>query len=82
VTDARKIYHGQYFGNGWSAIQITTAGSLCAVVDLHFDGNLPKQGFVRQEQVSLDDFLANRFGACYADAPTEMPIRNGSTQTT
>jgi saccharopine dehydrogenase-like NADP-dependent oxidoreductase len=66
ITDARKIYHGEFFGKKLSAIQITTAASLCAVVDLYFAGRLPKRGFVRQEQVELDDFLANRFGECYA----------------
>lgn len=50
----------------WSAIQMTTASSLCAVLDLHVAGKLPDTGFVRQEQVALDDFLANRFGRCYA----------------
>lgn len=79
ITDARKIYHGQYFGDGWSAIQITTAGSLCAVLDLFYGGKLPSKGFVRQEQVKLDDFLANRFGACYESASTDLPICNGST---
>jgi saccharopine dehydrogenase-like NADP-dependent oxidoreductase len=66
ITDARKIYHGEIAGESWSAIQLTTASSLCAVVDLHFHGKLPKQGFVRQEQVSLPEFLKNRFGMHYA----------------
>jgi saccharopine dehydrogenase-like NADP-dependent oxidoreductase len=66
ITDARKIYHQESRGEPWSAIQLTTASSLCAVVDLHYAGQLPGQGFVRQEQVSLDTFLANRFGKCYA----------------
>jgi saccharopine dehydrogenase-like NADP-dependent oxidoreductase len=65
VTDARKIYAGEFMGHRCSAIQITTAASLCAVVDLHASGKLPTQGFVKQEQVKLDDFLANRFGGCY-----------------
>jgi len=73
VTDARKIYHGACFGGRWSAIQITTAGAICAVVDLAFGGKLPEQGFVRQEQVELGDFLENRFGACYAHAATVLP---------
>ncbi|NML16200.1 saccharopine dehydrogenase family protein [Azohydromonas caseinilytica] len=51
-----------------SAIQITTAGSACAVLDLLAQGRLPQQGFIRQEQIALDDFLANRFGAVYAEA--------------
>ncbi|HTU00448.1 MAG TPA: saccharopine dehydrogenase C-terminal domain-containing protein [Candidatus Sulfotelmatobacter sp.] len=65
VTDARKIYHGEFLGEACSAIQITTAASLCAVLDLHVAGRLPRQGFVRQEQVSLPEFLSNRFGKCY-----------------
>jgi saccharopine dehydrogenase-like NADP-dependent oxidoreductase len=68
VTDARKIYHADVCGEPWSAIQLTTASALCAAVDLHFAGKLPPNGFVRQEQVPLSDFLANRFGRCYAAA--------------
>lgn len=67
MTDARKIYHGEVHGETWSAIQIATAAGICAVLDLHASGKLPPRGFVRQEQVSLDDFLANRFGRLYVD---------------
>lgn len=48
-----------------SAIQITTAAGVCAAVDLFREGRLPQRGFIRQEQVALPDFLANRFGAAY-----------------
>ena len=78
VTDARKIYHGACLGGKYSAIQITTAGSLCAVLDLHTHGRLPTQGFVRQEEVRLDEFLANRFGKCYACDTPDVPVRNGA----
>src|SRR4029079_11058205 len=64
-TDARKIYH-QHIGNeNWSAIQITTAAGICAVLDLHAAERLPSRGFVRQEQVDFDEFIANRFGRYY-----------------
>ena len=68
VTDARKVYHGPFRGLDLSAIQLTTAASICAVLDLHATGLLPAgaNGFVRQEQIPLADFLANRFGCCYA----------------
>lgn len=66
LTDARKIYHQDIDGEHWSAIQITTAGGVCAVVDLFVTGKLPSSGFVRQEDVSFDDFIENRFGAYYA----------------
>ena len=39
-------------------------------------GRLPQQGFVRQEDVSLDDFLGNRFGKVFAmreRRPMEVP---------
>jgi len=36
------------------------------MVDLHREGQLPKSGFLRQEDVALDLFLANRFGGYYA----------------
>ncbi len=29
------------------------------------DGTLPQRGFVRQEDIPLDAFLANRFGRAY-----------------
>jgi saccharopine dehydrogenase-like NADP-dependent oxidoreductase len=78
VTDARKIYHGQCRGEPMSAIQCTTAGALCAVLDMHATGRLPDRGFVRQEQVGLEDFLANRFGKCYAAGTPELIIRTGA----
>lgn len=73
-TDARKIYHGQIAGETWSAIQLATASSLCAVVDMHFAKQLPTQGFVRQEDVKLEQFLANRFGKCYAGGLPELSV--------
>ena len=65
-TYARKIYSHVLAGKMRSAIQITTAGSLCAMLDMLADGRLPQSGFVRQEDVPLSDFLANRFGRVYA----------------
>lgn len=65
ISDARKIYHESIADENWSAIQITTAGGICAVVDMHAAGELPSQGFVLQEQVDFNKFLANRFGKCY-----------------
>ncbi|MBK8324668.1 MAG: saccharopine dehydrogenase NADP-binding domain-containing protein [Betaproteobacteria bacterium] len=65
-TFVRKVYAGRVHGKLLSAIQLTTAAGICAMVDLHRDGKLPAKGFVRQEQASLEDFLANRFGRHYA----------------
>ena len=65
-TYARKIYSGFVAGQPRSAIQITTAAGICAVLDLLAEGKLPQKGFVRQEDIALTDFLANRFGSRYA----------------
>jgi saccharopine dehydrogenase-like NADP-dependent oxidoreductase len=63
---AKKVYAHEIGGKLMSAIQITTAAGICAMVDMMVAGKLPKKGFVRQEQAELPDFLANRFGKVYA----------------
>lgn len=45
-----------------SAIQITTASSICAMVDLLKQNRIPSKRLIRQEEISLKEFLANRFG--------------------
>src|SRR5215471_4522152 len=65
ITDGRKVYHQDLGGRPWSAIQITTAASVCAVLDLFVSGQLPRRGFVRQEQVDFETFIVNRFGKHY-----------------
>ena len=62
---AKKIYAHEVEGHLMSAIQITTAAGICAMVDMLVAGKLPKKGFVRQEQADLKSFLANRFGRVY-----------------
>ncbi len=67
---AKKIYAKQINGKWLSAIQLTTAAGICTMVDLLAKGqlkaDLPGTGFIRQESVSLETFLANPFGAHYA----------------
>ena len=67
ATRAVALLHGR-------AARITTAAGICAVLDLLAGGKLPNRGFVRQEEVKLDDFLANRFGRHYLgdDAPVRV----------
>ena len=77
---AKKIYAKEIDGKLMSAIQITTAAGICAMVDLVREGALPDRGFVRQEDADLDRFLANRFGKHYAGEPTGRRVlapRNG-----
>jgi saccharopine dehydrogenase-like NADP-dependent oxidoreductase len=69
-TYANRIYAGEVCGECMSAIQITTASAACAVLDLLAKGALPARGFVRQEDIALGAFLANRFGRAYASPET------------
>jgi saccharopine dehydrogenase-like NADP-dependent oxidoreductase len=65
-TYANKIYSAPVGGRVRSAIQLTTAGAICAVLDMLCDGHLPQSGLIRQEDIALQPFLANRFGRHYA----------------
>ncbi|MEB3182528.1 MAG: saccharopine dehydrogenase C-terminal domain-containing protein [Nostocaceae cyanobacterium] len=68
ISDSRKIYPFNFKGETWSAIQITTAASVCAVLDMYLNGEISHSGFLKQEQINLDAFLANRFGRYYIEA--------------
>ena len=61
-----KVYPQVIAGRLWSAIQVTTASGICAVVDLVVNGGGKHHGFVRQEDFGLQDVLKNRFGKHYA----------------
>ena len=64
-TFVRKVYAKEVQGKLLSAIQLTTAAGVCAMVDLMIAGKIPDRGLVRQEQVPLEVFLGNRFGRHY-----------------
>jgi saccharopine dehydrogenase-like NADP-dependent oxidoreductase len=64
-TYVKKIYPQCIKGRLWSAIQVTTASSLCCVVDLVLRHPLRHTGFVTQESIALTEFLGNDFGACF-----------------
>jgi saccharopine dehydrogenase-like NADP-dependent oxidoreductase len=61
----KKITHSIIEGEEWSAIQITTAAGICAVLDIHASGQLPQKGFIRQEDINFEKFMQNRFGKYY-----------------
>jgi saccharopine dehydrogenase-like NADP-dependent oxidoreductase len=77
VSDARKIYNSTVHGQNWSAIQLTTAAGVCVMLDLHRTRALGAAGLVRQEQVSLEAFLGNRFGQYYRPGTSNVPPRVG-----
>jgi saccharopine dehydrogenase-like NADP-dependent oxidoreductase len=76
-TYANKIYSRDVEGRTLSAIQITTAAAICTVLDLLAGGELPPSGFIRQEDIPLKVFLANRFGKVYAKPDTGPHQRLG-----
>ncbi len=61
-----KVYPQVVAGRLWSAIQVTTAAGVCAVIDIVLTNPDNYRGFVAQEQFRLEDVLENRFGRYYA----------------
>jgi saccharopine dehydrogenase-like NADP-dependent oxidoreductase len=58
-----KIYPQLIAGRLWSAIQVSTAAGVCAVLDLVLAEPERHHGLVTQESFRLPDILANRFGS-------------------
>lgn len=67
-----KVYPQIIAGRLWSAIQVTTAAGITAVVDLVIAGGNRYQGFFAQEQFRLPEILANRFGRYYDEGSKEV----------
>ena len=67
-----KVYPEVVAGRLWSAIQITTAAGICAVLDLALSEPGKYAGFVAQEQFRLQDILNNRFGEFYAHGGSNL----------
>ena len=72
-TYVNKVYAQVVGGEMLGAIQITTAGAACAVLDLLAAGALPQSGFIRQEDFPLRAILGNRFGRFYAGDEPSAP---------
>ena len=62
ITDVRRIYHNEIFGQELSAIQITTAASVCAVIEMWQKNTLPNTKFLRQEDISYQQFCTTHYG--------------------
>lgn len=75
---ANKIYSAPVDGIERTAIQITTAGGICAVLDLLAQNMLPQTGLIRQEDIALPVFLSNRFGKAYADGIDLTPLERAA----
>ncbi len=64
----------QSFAGRWrTAIALSTAASVCATLELLIAGDIGGAGVIRQEQIPLERFLANRFGAVYACGARAVP---------
>ncbi len=72
---AKKIYGDQLDGRRYSAIQLSTAAGMVAVLELFAGGHLAA-GFVKQESVRFEDFLSTRWGG-RVYAPEDAPVGHG-----
>ena len=54
----------------WRAISWTTAASAVAVIELVAAGRLPATGFIKQEEIPLEDLLSTRSGSHFAELGT------------
>jgi saccharopine dehydrogenase-like NADP-dependent oxidoreductase len=61
----KKFYPEERGGLMWSAIQLTTASSLCVILDLVLSHPEKYHGLVLQEMFPLERFTQNRFGQYY-----------------
>jgi saccharopine dehydrogenase-like NADP-dependent oxidoreductase len=64
VRDYRAI---EILGKKRNAIAWTTAASVCAVVEMVNQGKLPDRGFLKQENIKLNDFLKTKNGHYFSD---------------
>lgn len=70
-TYVNKIYPQKIANKEWTAIQVTTASALCAVVDIVLNNLSHYQGLVLQEDIPLKEFLANQFGSVFENNSKE-----------
>lgn len=63
----KKIYPKELFGRRHSAIQVATASSAAAVVDIVLSQSSRYQGFVDQEDIELSQFMASSYAQAYRD---------------
>jgi len=52
-------------GQEWNSISWTTAGSVCAVIEMVSRGELPDKGFLKQESIPLETFFNTPTGAFF-----------------
>jgi len=65
----RDYYPIDIAGQKRRTIAWTTAASICAVVEMVAGDALPDRGFLKQEEISLENFLATHNGRLYGGQP-------------
>jgi len=61
----KAYYPKNINGTEWRAISWTTACSIAAVIEMAAKGKLPQKGYIKQEDISLTEFLKTKNGALY-----------------
>jgi len=62
-----KAYYPKIItGRHWRAISWTTAASVCAVIELVNSGVLPDKGFIKQEEIAMENFIETKNGRLYS----------------
>tara|TARA_B100000953_G_scaffold187976_1_gene154728 strand:- start:8164 stop:9225 length:1062 start_codon:yes stop_codon:yes gene_type:complete len=70
----KKISRSEFFkafypieiqGKKWRAISWTTAASLVAIIEMVANGKLPNKGFIKQEEISYNEFLKTNSGKLF-----------------
>ncbi len=64
----RAYYPIEIAGSDRTAIAWTTSASVCAVIEMVRGGTLPDHGFLKQEEIPLEAFMATRNGNLYKTA--------------
>ncbi|ASG67806.1 L-lysine dehydrogenase [Francisella halioticida] len=65
---AQKYPSKVMFAKHFSALQLTTATSLCVSIDLLLNDKNKSSGFINQESISLENFYNNLFGKYYKNS--------------
>ena len=66
----RTFYPDTIQGRTFTAIELTTAVGMVAMVELFLNKKLPQEGYVKQESVNWKDVLSTKYGWIYRESPS------------
>ena len=67
----KAFYPLEIEGQEWRAISWTTAASIAAVIEMVEKGDLPEQGFIKQEEISYKKLIETSNGKYYVKGDLE-----------